>query len=102
MKGSDKAVVFGVVMAIILAAFYVKVVSPKREKASTLGKDITSLQSQVDEQENNAQLGEAARQQFPAYYGRLVLLGKAVPAQADTPSLLVQLNTLADRTNVTF
>jgi Tfp pilus assembly protein PilO len=102
MKGSDKAVVLGVVMAVILAAFYFKAVSPKREKASTLGKDIAALQTQIGEQRNTAQLGESARQDFPAYYGRLVVLGKAVPGQADTPSLLVQLNTLANQTNVQF
>lgn len=102
MKGSDKAVVFGVVMAIILAGFYFKVVSPKREKASSLGKDVTALEAQVSQQKQDAQLGEAARQDFPAYYGRLVVLGKAVPGQADTPSLIVQLNTLAERTHVDF
>ena len=37
MKGSDKAVVLGVVMAVVLGAFYFMVLSPKREKASSLG-----------------------------------------------------------------
>lgn len=102
MKGSDKAVVMGVVVAIVLAGFYFKVLSPKREKASALSKEIIELQAQVDEQEQLAQFGEDARQHFPSYYGRLVVLGKAVPANADTPSLLVQLNTLAQRTGVEF
>ena len=102
MKGSDKAVVMGVIVAIVLAGFYFKVVSPKRQKASSLSTDITMLQSQIAEQQQVAQFAEDARQHFPAYYGRLVVLGKAVPADADTPSLLVQLNTLADRTGVKF
>lgn len=102
MKGSDKAVVMGVICAVVLALFYFKVLSPKREKASSLSKDITELQAQVDEQKQLAQFGEDARQHFPRYYGRLVMLGKAAPATADTPSLLVELNTLADRTGVQF
>jgi Tfp pilus assembly protein PilO len=102
MRGSDKAVVFGVVMAIVLALFFFKVVSPKREKASSLGKDITALQAQVDQERSDAQLGEAARQNYPAYYGRLVVLGKAVPGQGDQASLLVQLNAVADRNHVDF
>jgi len=102
VKGSDKAVVMGVIVAIVLAGFYFKVVSPKRQKASSLSTDITMLQSQIAEQQQVAQFAEDARQHFPAYYGRLVVLGKAVPADADTPSLLVQLNTLADRTGVKF
>jgi Tfp pilus assembly protein PilO len=102
VKGSDKAVVMGVIVAVVLAGFYFKVLSPKREKASALSKEITELQAQVDEQEQLAQFGEDARQHFPSYYGRLVVLGKAVPSNADTPSLLVQLNTLAQRTGVEF
>jgi len=102
VKGSDKAVVMGVIVAVVLAGFYFKVLSPKREKASSLSKEITELQAQVDEQKQLAQFGEDARQHFPSYYGRLVVLGKAVPSNADTPSLLVQLNTLAQRTGVEF
>ena len=33
MKGSDKAIVLGVVMVVVLGAFYFMALSPKREKA---------------------------------------------------------------------
>ena len=102
MKGSDKAIVLGVVMAVVLAGFYLKVLSPKREEASSLGEDINKLESQIDEQKQTAQYGEQARHQFPTYYGRLVVLGKAVPARADTASLMVQLSGIAHRTDVQF
>jgi Tfp pilus assembly protein PilO len=102
MKGSDKAVVLGVVMAVVLIGFYIKVLSPKREEASKLGKDITDIQAQIDQAKQTAQFGEAARQEFPAYYSRLVVMGKAVPARADTSSLLVELNTVADDSGVQF
>jgi len=102
VKGSDKAVVMGVIVAVVLAGFYFKVISPKRQKASSLSTDIAMLQSQIAEQQQVAQFAEDARQHFPAYYGSLVVLGKAVPSDADTPSLLVQLNTLAERTGVEF
>jgi Tfp pilus assembly protein PilO len=102
MKGSDKAIVLGVVMAIVLVAFYVKVLSPKREQASALSKDISTLQAKVDQQRQAVVFGEDARQHFPAYYGRLVVMGKAVPADADSSSLLVQLSSTANRTHVNF
>ena len=38
---------------------------------------------------------EEARQQFPVDYQRLVVLGKAVPGDDDTASLLVQVNWIA-------
>jgi Tfp pilus assembly protein PilO len=102
MKGSDKAVVLGVVMAVVLIGFYVMVLSPKRDKASQLDKDVADLKSQVSKEQQVAQFGEQARQQFPVFYGRLVVLGKAVPAEADTASLLVQLSAIARRTDVDF
>ena len=102
MKGSDKAVVLGVIMAVLLAGFYFKVLSPKRQEATALNKDITTLQAQVDQQEQAAAFGEDARKHFATYYGRLVVMGKAVPADADSASLLVQLNSIANRTDVKF
>jgi Tfp pilus assembly protein PilO len=78
------------------------VLSPKREKASALNKDITELQTRVDEQKQAADFAEDARKHFPAYYGRLVVMGKAVPSDAGASSLLVQLNSLASRTHVKF
>ena len=102
MKGSDKAVVLGVVMAVVLAAFYFMVLAPKREKASSLGDEVTALKGEVATQQQAAQFGEQARQEFPAFYGRLVVMGKAVPDQADSASMLVQLSSLAHRTDVEF
>jgi Tfp pilus assembly protein PilO len=102
VKGSDKAVVLGVVMAVFLGLFYFKVLGPKRDEASSLKKDIAGLQSQIDEQKRIADFAQEARQHFPTYYGRLVVLGRAVPADADSSSLLVQLNSVANRTGVKF
>jgi hypothetical protein len=102
MKGSDKAVVLGVVIALILGVFYLKVLSPKRDEAASLKKSIADLQGQVDTQRAAADAGEAARQNYPVYYGRLVSMGKAAPAGADTSSLLVQLNHVSDKTHVSF
>jgi hypothetical protein len=102
MKGTDKAVLLGVVMALVLVGFYLKVLSPKRDEASKLEKENTELQAQIEQQEQVAAFAEDARQHFPVYYGRLVVLGKAVPEQADTASMLVQLNTISSRSGVKF
>jgi len=78
------------------------VLSPKRQKASDLNNQITQLQASIAQQEQVASFAEQARKDFPRYYGRLVVLGKAVPQEADTASMLVQLNTIAGNTNVDF
>jgi Tfp pilus assembly protein PilO len=102
VKGTDKTIILGVVMALVLAGFYFKVLGPKRDEASSLKQDNTELQAQIDQQKQVADFAEDARKHFAAYYGRMVVIGKAVPAEADTASLLVQLSGIAGDTDVSF
>jgi hypothetical protein len=83
-------------------AFWLLAVAPKRQEASDIERDVADLQAQVDEQEELAQGAEAAREDFPRAYRRVVVLGKAAPEDDDTSSLLVQLNRVADRAGVEF
>ncbi|MGZ5334178.1 MAG: hypothetical protein ACXWZ6_01890 [Solirubrobacterales bacterium] len=102
MKGSDRAVFFGVGVVLLAAAFYFLLLSPKRERAAELSQQVSGLEAGISEQEQVAAFGEQARRDFPEYYGRLVVLGKAVPEEADSASLLVQLNELAADARVDF
>jgi Tfp pilus assembly protein PilO len=102
MKASDRTILLSVLVVGIAVAFYMMVLSPKRQEASKLGDQIDSLQASVSQQQQVADFGEQARRQFPRYYGRLVVLGKAVPEQADTASMLVQLSSIADHAGVDF
>ncbi len=102
MKGTDKAIVFGVLAVVLAVAFYLMLLAPKRDKVSELNQQADALKSSISQQEQVASFGEAARQDFPKYYGRLVVLGKAVPDQADTASMLVQLSSVSSRTNAKF
>ena len=102
MKASDRGIVVGVAVLVMTILFYFMVLGPKRERAAELSDEIASLEESISQQEEVATFAEQARQQFPTYYGRLVVLGKAVPEQADTGSMLVQLNSIANRKNVDF
>jgi Tfp pilus assembly protein PilO len=100
MKLSDRGIIFGVALAGLTIAFYLLVLGPKRDQASELGSQIDDLNASISQQQQVADFAEQARREFPRYYGRLVLLGKAVPARADTSSMLVQLNSVADRSKI--
>ncbi len=102
MKLSDKGIVFGVVVGVLAIGFYLMLLAPKREKASELNDQISQLHASISQQEQVASFAEQARKEFPRYYGRLVVLGKAVPERADTASMLVQLNSIAGGSNVDF
>jgi Tfp pilus assembly protein PilO len=102
MKASDKGIVFGVLVVGLAIAFYLMVIGPKRDKASELNDQISQLQGQISQQQQVVAFGESARKDFPKYYGRLVVLGKAVPAQSDTASMLVQLSSVSSNAHVDF
>jgi Tfp pilus assembly protein PilO len=102
MKVSDKAIVFGVLVAALAVGFYLVLLAPQRQKASDLNDQIDQLHASISQQESVASYAEQARKDFPRYYGRLVVLGKAVPAQADTGSLLVQVSSISRQNNLNF
>ena len=102
MKSSDRAILAGLVVAGLIAAFWFVLLSPKREEASKLEDDVAALQQSVNEQEQLVAAAEQAREDFNANYRRLVVLGKAVPEDEDTSSLFVQLDKLAADSGVEF
>lgn len=100
MRSNERTIIVAVAIVALAAAFYLLVLGPKRDKASELTSQIDQLNGSISAAEQQASYGEQARQEFPKYYGRMVVLGKAVPGDADTASLLVQLNGIADQSKM--
>ena len=97
-----KILIPAVLVVAAVAAFYFLALSPKRAEIAKLDKDIAAQQSQL--QQSQAQLAsyEKARDNYRKNYTTMTRLGKAVPADDDVRSLLVQLNDAADRSKVDF
>lgn len=102
MKAADRSVLLGLVILGVLAAFWFMLLAPKREKASELEQQVSDLQTEVTLQEQLAAAAEAAQADYDQNYERLITLGKAAPADGDTPSLLAQLSALAEGTKTEF
>jgi Tfp pilus assembly protein PilO len=100
MRPSERGIIVGLALAALAIGFYLLILAPKRDQASKLDGQIDDLNASISQQQQVANFAEEARREFPRYYGRLVVLGKAVPAQADTSSMLVQLNSIADRSKI--
>ena len=100
MRSNERTIIVAVAVIALAAAFYLLVLGPKRDQASELTSQIDQLNGSISAAEQQASYGEQARQEFPKYYGRMVVLGKAVPGEADTASLLVQLNGIADQSKM--
>ena len=102
LSKSNLAVV-GLIAAVVLGgAFWMMVLSPKREEVSALDEKTVQLKSSLAQHEAEIATAEQARASFPDDYQKLVVLGKAVPGDDDVASLLVQLNRVADRAEVRF
>jgi Tfp pilus assembly protein PilO len=89
-------------IAVIAGAFWVLALSPKRDEASKLDAQLKQLEGSLAQHESEVATAEEAREEFPVDYQHLVVLGKAVPADDETASLLVQVNRIADGAGVRF
>lgn len=95
MTSSNRAVVAVVGLAVIAIAFWMLLLSPKRDEASKLDVQATQLKSSLAQHEAEVVEGEGAKKEFPTDYQHLVVVGKAVPGDDETASLLVQMNRIA-------
>ncbi len=102
MSQSTKTALACVVVIVIGGAFWLLLLAPKRDKAAELGEQTTALRTNVATEEQRVAAGLAAKRDFPGDYRQLVVLGKAVPAEAATPSLLVQLNGVSAKAETEF
>jgi type II secretory pathway pseudopilin PulG len=102
MKRNEQTILVALVVVGLLAAFWLVILSPKRSESSTLQDEVDQLQSQLSQAQQESAAGDQARRSFRVDYRRLVVLGKAVPADSEQASLLVQLQALASRSDVDF
>jgi Tfp pilus assembly protein PilO len=102
MSSTNGLIVALIAVAVLVAAFWMLALSPKREEAKELGTTVENLETELAANRAEANEAEEAREGFPVDYRQLVTLGKAVPGDDDTASLLVQLNRVAKRSQVKF
>ena len=102
MKRNEQVVLGCLAFVGLLVGFWLVIVSPKRDEASSLGDQVSQLQSSLSDAQQQVAAGEKARRSFGIDYRRLVVLGKAVPADSEQASLLVQLQRMAASSGVQF
>ncbi|HEY7456285.1 MAG TPA: hypothetical protein VH703_03330 [Solirubrobacterales bacterium] len=101
-KAGNAPLVAALAIAVLAIAFWMLLLSPKREEATKLGGEVQRVEASLAAHRAEVAEGEAARAQFPLDYQKLVVLGKAVPGDGETASLLVQMSGLAERAKVDF
>jgi Tfp pilus assembly protein PilO len=102
MKSSVRPIIAILLIAAAAIAFWTLALSPKRDEADKLDAQIETLNASVVAARGELAQATAARRTFPTAYHQLVELGQAVPSTDETPSLLIELEHLADASGVSF
>lgn len=101
-KKTNLAIGAMLVVGACAIAFWMLLLSPKRSEADKLAGQVTTLEASLSQHQSEAEAAELARSRFAGDYQHLVVLGKAVPGDSETASLLVQINQIADKSHVKF
>jgi Tfp pilus assembly protein PilO len=90
------------VTAAAIAAYWYLALAPKRDEIAKLDADVAKAQAAVQTAQSTANNYEATRKAYRENYATVVRLGKAVPADDDVRSLVVQLDESARRAKIDF
>jgi Tfp pilus assembly protein PilO len=96
--------IIAAVVALVAAAgaFYMFALKPQRQEAADLQGKISTKQGELDAARALLASNTQAREQYREAYAAVVRLGKAVPADDDVKSLMVQLDSAAKSAKVDF
>lgn len=91
------AIVSGALLLVLLIGWFA-LISPKRADASSLKQQTAAVQQQITQNRSTA-----FQQALPAVRSANVFsLSKAMPAQLETPDVILQLNQLAQQSGISF
>lgn len=102
MSASNRLIVAMLIAAALAAGFWILLLGPKRQEASDLGNTVSELKQSLVADRAQVSEAVAAREGFPHDYQKLVVLGKAVPSDDETASLLVSLTHVSEKAKVSF
>src|SRR5215207_2459560 len=91
MSDRDRKILIALVPIIVIVAYWFLLLAPKREEASTAATTLAKQEQRRDAAKAALAQASTAKTDFRDDYTQIVRLGKAIPAQVNMPSLLVQL-----------
>jgi Tfp pilus assembly protein PilO len=102
MTRTTKILLAVLLTAAAAGAYWFLLLAPQRDELKQLDTKVAEQQVAAEQALQQLASYEAARESFKANYARLARLGKAVPADDDVRSLLVQVDDAAKRSGVDF
>jgi len=102
LSDRDRKVLIFVVPFLALMGYWFLLLSPQRQEASIAAEQVVKEHERRDMAQAQLDTAKNAKQDFSADYTQIVRLGKAIPASVDMPSLIVQLDSAAAGTGISF
>lgn len=102
LSDRDRKLMLVIVPVVVLVAYWFLLFSPKREEAASAAGDLSKQAERRDTAKAEVSQASSSKTDFAADYGEIVRLGKAIPAQVDMPSLMLQLDGAAKGTGIKF
>jgi len=102
VTGSRKLIAGVVALVGLMGAFWYLALAPKQKEATRLRSEVVKVQASNGEVRTKIVTLKAAERSYATNYASVARLGKAVPADDDVRSLLVQLDSAAKRSGVGF
>ncbi len=102
MTARDRTVLLAFVSLVVLAASWFLLLSPARKDLAAAEERVVATQARLTAAQASVASGASARAAYEDDYAEVSRLGKAVPADDDVPSLVVQLEGAAKRSRVDF
>jgi Tfp pilus assembly protein PilO len=102
MSDRDRKLLLAIVPIAVIVAYWFLLLAPKREEASTAATTLAKQEKRRDAAKAELAQASAAKTDFRDDYTQIVRLGKAIPADVDMPSLIVQLEGAAKGTGIKF
>jgi Tfp pilus assembly protein PilO len=102
LSDRDRKIAVVIAPILVIVAYWFLLLAPKREEASTAADELAAQEQRRDAAQAAVDAVKGAKQGFRSDYTQIVRLGKAIPAQVDMPSVLVQLDAAAAGTGIRF
>jgi Type II secretion system (T2SS), protein M len=102
MTGRDRSVLIVISALAVVAAAWLLLVSPERQKAAKLQTQVAQASAQLATAESQVASARSAQSRYASAYAALVSLGKAVPPGREVPSLVYQLAQASNQKHVDF
>jgi hypothetical protein len=98
----DRKILIALIPLVAIIGYWFLLLAPKRQEASKVRDELTQADGVRDTAQQKASQLVGAKRSFGADYATVIRLGKAIPADVDMPSLLVQLDQAARGTGIKF